>query len=400
MSCGGTSTIGRWGTATVVALALAALWLPASASAAEEGSISGKVTRAAGGAAVEGVEVCAETEGAVFAFKCASTEASGEYEITGLPPADYLVFFFGGDSAPYLIGQYYDGVAHWDEADEVTVSSGAKTEHIDAALVEGGAIAGKVTDAVSGAPIDEVLVCSWLEAGEETESCVETASDGTYEIDGVPPGQNGVEFLPFEEDYEPRVVHGISVSVGAKTTNVNTNLNRAVTPQGLITGHVYAAATHTALQGISVCAIWVKTGETGGCALTSNLGAYTFVPVSPGAWKIAFSPEPAEVEFAAKAKSDIWPTQFWNQKPTLAEASALDVTATSRFEGIDGLLGPGPVASLASVPQSAPTATAVAKPKPALVCKKGFVKKHLRGKQHCVRLRKHRRHHHRKHRQG
>jgi hypothetical protein len=399
LSCRGTSTIGRWGTAIVVAFVLAALWLPAGASAAD-GAIKGEVTLASGGAPVEEAAVCAEFESPPYTFECGYTEADGLYELTGLTPGEYVVEFYAGKSGKYLMHQVYDGVSRWSEATKVAVVSGAPTEGIDAALVEGGAIAGKVTDAVSGEPVDEVLVCSWLEAGEETEACAETASDGTYEIDGVAPGRNGVEFLPFEEDYEPRLVHGISVTIGAKTANVDTTLNRAVPPEGRITGHVYAAATHAALQGISVCAIWAETGETGGCALTSPTGAYTFFPVSPGAWKIAFSPEPAEVEFFERAKSDIWPTLFWNQKPTLAEADALDVTATSKFAGIDGHLGPGPVAGPSSVSVTkAPVPTTAPKPKPALVCKKGFVKKHLRGKYHCVRKRhKHHRHHHRKHR--
>lgn len=377
------------------------LWLPASASAAD-GGISGKVTLAEGGGPVEKATVCAETEGEVLDFECTETAADGSYEITGLTPADYLVFFEAGESGRYLIGQYYDGVRSWFEADDVTVNSAATTPGIDAALAEGGAIAGEVTDSVSGVPVREVLVCSALEAGAEGETCTETGNDGSYELVGVPAGLNAVEFLPFEGDYDAQVIGGVAVSVGVRKPNVNAALVHVVPAQGRISGHVRAAATQAPLQGISVCAIWVKTGKTGGCAITSPLGAYGFFPVPPGALKIVFSPEPAEVEFRPGVQSDIWPTQFWKAKPTFAEADALDVTPTSNFTGIDGLLGPGPEQPTSEGPSTAPGATAPA-PAPAavapkaksLTCRKGFVKKRLKGKVRCVE-RHHRRHHHHK----
>jgi hypothetical protein len=97
LSCRGTSTIGGWGTAIVAALALGALWLPAGASAAEEGSIAGKVTRAVGGTGVDKARVCAERENTIFVFECTSTAADGSYQISSLPAGGgYVVSFEEG----------------------------------------------------------------------------------------------------------------------------------------------------------------------------------------------------------------------------------------------------------------------------------------------------------------
>ena len=406
----GISTIGRSGVAALVALAFALLALPAAASA-DDGGISGTVTLAVGGAQLQGVEVCAETEGDVFDFECAETAADGSYEITGLSPAKYLVFFEAGESGRYLVREYYDDVHGWYEGEEVTVASGLTTPNIDAALEEGGAIAGTVTDAVDGTPLGEVLVCSWREDLDEAGDCAETATDGTYEIVGVPTGSNGLEFLPFEWEYEPKLLNGIVVGVGAKTANVNAALSRAVPPDGRIGGHVYAAATHQPLGGIAVCAI-DEFDESRGCAHTSKAGAYEFVEVPAEPWRIAFSPAPGEFEAFAPQEivTDAWPTQFWNLKPTLAQADVLNVTHGSAFTGIDALLGPGAASQsfqTITVPltesKPSPTGAAAVVPTPVISrpptakCPKGKVKKRVKGKRRCVkRHQRHKPRHHKK----
>lgn len=398
LSFRGNSTGGRWGLATIVALVLIALSLPASASAAN-GAISGKVTEAAGGAPVVDAGVCAEEQGGEFEFECTLTELGGSYEITGLPPGKYVVGFSAGESGRNLARQYYDGVSSWFEADEVTVPSSGKAEEIDAALGEGAVIEGKVTAAGGGTPIGNVEVCAWREEGEEFDGCAYTAINGAYEIAGLRPGPHEVEFWDYEHGYEPLFLNSISVSTGHTTM-----VDAAMFLGGRISGHVYAASNHQAIGGVAVCAIWVATGESRGCAHTSNSGAYEFFPVSAGAWKIAFSPEPTEFEFFEEEEVGVdgWPTQFWNLKPTLASADVIDVTHGSAFTGIDALLGPGPPSPLttSSSPQSTtPAPVAVtSKPAPKVLCRKGFQRKRVEGTLRCVKrhkLRHHRRHRHR-----
>lgn len=390
--------MGRAGAATVVALAFFAFWLAPAASAAD-GAISGKVTKAGVGTPVLSAEVCAETESGIFVFECTSTEADGTYEIAGLPPAGYVVSFWAGESGLYLIHQFWEGVGRYGEATEVTVVSGMTATGIDAAMVEGGAIAGKVTAAANGAPIGEVEVCSASEGGGEFDGCAYTAGDGTYEIVGVAPGLHELEFWASKGNYEPQFLSSVQVSVGVKTSNVNAALKAAPPPpNGRISGHVYRAATHEPLGGITVCAI-DGFNESRGCAHTAKSGAYEFVGVPAGLWRVAFSPEPAEFESfeVGEIKSDAWPTQFWNLKPTLAQADAINVAEGGVITGIDGLLGPGPATTPNPPPTTGPASVAV---RPPLRCKRGLVKRRVKGKARCVKVHKHRRHRHHRRKAG
>jgi hypothetical protein len=402
----GTSTFGRLGLA-LAALAVAAVFLAPTASAAEPGQISGKVTLAAGGADVLGAEVCAESQ-TEEAFECDLTAADGSYEIVGLPAGNYIVGFTAGESGQFLIRQFWSGVSSYGEATAVPVAAGATTPGINAAMALGGAISGMVVDAANGLPISEVEVCSWSEPGGGFDGCDFTASNGTYEIVGVPPGLHEVEFWAFEGNYEPRFINAVSVSTGLRTTNVNAALVREAVPDGRISGHVYAAATKAPLGGIAVCAI-DESGESRGCAHTGKAGNYEFLQVPAGAWRVAFSPDPSEFKSltANEIQSDIWPSQFWNLKPTLAQADPIGIGHGTVVTGIDALLGPGPNpppppppspggSSTPPATSPAPVVVTAVKPKP-LHCGKGKVKKQVKGKARCVKRHKH---HRRLHRHG
>jgi hypothetical protein len=378
----------------VLAAIVLALALPSAASAAADGAIAGTVTEANGGLGVVDARVCAEAETGEFSFECTLTGSGGSYEVTGLPPAEYVVWFETGESGKDLVRQFWHGVSRFEEATMVTVASGMTTRSIDAALAEGGAIAGRATAVAGGAPLANIEVCSWSESDEAFDGCDITTGNGTYEIQGVAEGLHEVEFWDPEGEYEPAFRNGISVAVGATSGNVNAALTHTVPAEGRISGHVYAAANHNPLGNVAVCAIWAPTGESGGCAVTGTPGAYAFTGVPVGPWKVVFSPEPAEVEFNARAKTDAWPTQYWSSEPTLALANALAVGPASNLTGIDGLLGPGP-----APPAPAPAPIVASKPKP-LKCPKGKVKKRVKGKVSCIRKRHHHKHRrrHRHHR--
>lgn len=77
------------------------------------------------------------------------------------------------------------------------VKAGTTTSEINAELVLGGRIAGRVTDATTLAPIEGVLVCAF--GGEaELGGCAATSSNGEYVISGLPSGNEyKVEFDAF-----------------------------------------------------------------------------------------------------------------------------------------------------------------------------------------------------------
>lgn len=164
------------------------LLIPGSAMAVGTGSISGAITDATTGLPVAGAEACADSE---VQYGCAVSNASGVYSISGLAPGQYKVSF--GDEADGYIGQYYDEADGYWNADPVTVSSGATTSGIDAALEKAGSITGTVTEAGSGEPLAGIDVCA-ENLDSYSYSCETSGEDGTYTISGLRPGSYKVVF--------------------------------------------------------------------------------------------------------------------------------------------------------------------------------------------------------------
>jgi Cellulase (glycosyl hydrolase family 5)/PKD domain/IPT/TIG domain/Carboxypeptidase regulatory-like domain/Putative Ig domain len=302
--------------------------------------IKGRVTSATTSKPVEGIEVCAYNE---VAYQCTSTDATGEYDITGLDAGEYTVDFavpFEVD-ANYLT-QYYKDKSSYVEATPVVVGAGATVNGINAALVEGGQITGTVTDASSKAPIEGIEVCGEPRGeGEFFERCAKTAAGGAYDIVGLATGKYTVAFfVPYESNlnylrqyYNGKTAFGeanaVSVTAGVTTPNINA----ALQPGGQITGKVTDAVTKTALSEIQVCAFDGPEG-TGGCALTTASGEYDIGSLPTGEYKV--------VEFATPYQSNLnYLRQYYNDKATSAEAEPVSVTAGLTTPNINAPLQPG-----------------------------------------------------------
>jgi hypothetical protein len=149
-------------------VAALALGLAPGAQAAETGRITGRVTDASTQLAIEGIEVCAYAtsamgiEGIFEGIGCATTQANGEYAISGLASGEYEVEFSSplGSGLNYVT-QYYDGKSAESEATEVAVATGSTASEIDAQLEAGGRIVGRVTDASTHAAIQDIEVCAF-----------------------------------------------------------------------------------------------------------------------------------------------------------------------------------------------------------------------------------------------
>lgn len=150
------------------------------------GQIVGRVTDAGDSAPVAGVQVCApRTDSVESHVHCATSGTNGAYVIDSLPSGIYTVEFrvFG---SPNYITQYYNGRDHSWEADPVTVTAGAPTSDIDAAMREGIQITGTITEAGTGNPVSGTTVCAYVASTETVSQCGFVELDGTYSIAGLP----------------------------------------------------------------------------------------------------------------------------------------------------------------------------------------------------------------------
>jgi hypothetical protein len=235
----------------------------------EGGRITGKVTRASGGAPIEGVEVCAtavHTEG----FGCAKTKANGSYTITGLASGNYEVEF----SSPIeggldFVSQYWEYASSSTEATKVLVTAPETVSGIDAKLQEGGRIEGKVTDASTGAGLEEVLVCVLTESGKlvSFRQCASTGANGEYTISAVGSGNYKIGFAAGKK-YVPQYYNGkasvaeantVSVTAPATTPNIDAAMQTVGTPPVNTTAPVVSGTP--AVGQVLMCAPGLWTGE-------------------------------------------------------------------------------------------------------------------------------------------
>ena len=164
-----------------------------------------------------------------------TTESGGEYTVPGLAAGSYTVEF----SAVNLgyVTQFYNDQTSYMAAQPVTVQAGVTTPEINAKLVPGGSIAGKVIDATTQAPIEGVLVCAF-EGEAEPSGCAPTNSNGEYVISGLPSGGGyKVEFDAFgpSSEYRQQFYNNTSSladaqSVSVTASNTTSGINAALQP--------------------------------------------------------------------------------------------------------------------------------------------------------------------------
>ncbi len=301
--------------------------------------IKGTVTSAATSKAVEGIEVCAYTEAV---YQCASTGATGEYDITGLGAGEYTVYFaVPFELADNYLTQYYNNKSSEVEATPVVLASGATANGINAALHAGAQITGKVTDAVSKAAITGIEVCAEPRGeGEYYERCGQTGVGGEYDLVGLPTGEYTVVFLtPFQSKlnylrqyYNGKPKFGEAEPVSATAGATTPNINAAMHAGGQITGKVTDASSKAAVENIQVCASGGPE-NAGGCALTNASGEYAVGGLPTGEYK---------VEFAPTYESNLnYLRQYYNDKAAYAQAEPVLVTAGSPTPNINAALQAG-----------------------------------------------------------
>ncbi len=318
---------------------LALFALAPGAFAAGTGKIEGTVTESAH-KALAGVSVTVYGPGKELQGS-ASTSSSGEYTVSGLSEGEYTVEF----KAPGDATQYYDKEFSREEADPVFVGEGDTKPGIDAEMLELGKIAGRVTDSFY-APLEgvEVQVAS-ADRGFVVNDGL-TDANGEYVVEGLPPGEYKVAFLPNGNEYMIQFYNGQNSLTNANAVLVaagktTLSINAALVASGKITGTVTDAYTHAGLAKIGV----YVSGEFGfGFASTASNGEYTIAGLPSGSYKVKFSWEFSEAERQACEHAPRCPpkyiTQFFNNQPSEVTANPVGVTVGAVTSGINAAMVP------------------------------------------------------------
>jgi len=252
------------------------------------GSVSGRVTAAAGGAPIAAVPVWVVDSFGNYLSSGAPTGSDGSYTTTvALPTGTYFVV---AQPATTYLTQVYRGVNCYGVACKpttygtaVAVTKGATTQGIDFELVLAGSISGTVRAAAGGAPVPGAAVVVYSASGAIVDEMSTSASGnystsrpltaGTYYVTAslsstylkqLFGGTNCAVECP-----EPSTGTPVTVTASAQTTGIDFSLVRG----GSIAGSVTSLASGTPVAGVRV-AVWAANGWPVTSAWSGDDGAY------------------------------------------------------------------------------------------------------------------------------
>ncbi len=304
------------------------------------GEIQGTATDATTHDGISNAHVCAEANQRQEA--CTTTDARGEYTLSGLPSGSYAVWFTTGSQGPgWSWSEYYGGATMGSEAARVSVVAGQPTTGIDIAAAV-GQISGTVTSASAHTPLTGIEACAYSRTSwQPIRGCAITDASGGFSIDRLAVGSYTLRFHPAHNsglNYAP-VFYGqvalsaespaVTVSAGSTTTSIDAELQDGGEISGTVTD-----VTHAPLEGVSVCTEQVSGIESGPCAKTNGSGQYLVDGLSSGNYNVAFSTE------WQGADSD-YLGQYFNGKALREEETPVSVVAGAVTGGVDAELAAG-----------------------------------------------------------
>jgi hypothetical protein len=341
------------GTGLVLGAVAMLLW--AGPATAFGGGIEGKVTDEAG-APIAGVTVCAQATAMFGHGECdRGTDAAGDYSIGGLAEGSYLVGFqVEGNPLLNYAQQWYDGVAHPEEGATVPVQEGETTEGIDASMRTGGEIAGTVTDAVSGAPIEGVEVCEqqvgYLQTGE-VDYCAKTDAAGDYTVKNLDSGEYRVEFRTDEgPNYiAARYPTGVAVTAGQVSGGIDIGLRSGLQIEGDVTDaatglppdHLTSPDAPFGIQysSVLVCALEPGSERRVLCTSLEPDGHYVLAGLPVGSYVVSFGLDSIEEGF--DLHPDGYVRRYWDEAASFGEATPVGSSTSTAIGGIDAALTRG-----------------------------------------------------------
>lgn len=284
----GTRRSARVRTAGLLVAALAFTAAPAYAGTA---TVGGVVTDADTGEPL--ADACVllwKTEGEDFAWEqypdhC--TDADGRWSYAGLDPGTYYAQV---QRMSYVTQFAYDQYHHWD-ATRFTVSDGDSVEMEPIAMRRAGEIAGTVTDAATGEPVQGICVST---SGEGTHASGCTNDAGAYLLEGLlPHSEYRLQLYDPESRYLPEYAHDVfdfdyeKAATFAVVAGQETRADEDVSRAASISGTVTDAATGEPVPNVCVFATPDPYGFDGaGYGCTDEQGAYRMSGMTPGTFYV------------------------------------------------------------------------------------------------------------------
>jgi hypothetical protein len=315
------------------------------ATISKGGRISGKVTAADTGEALEDVLVAVYDASSTLTALGLSDE-DGNYSTSGLASGNYKVEFFTGFSTvmttTHYVGEFYNDKRTLFSATPVDVTAPGTTQNIDAALVRGGELSGTVTAADTDQPLAGVFVLV-LDVTQNFAAIAVTDESGNYSVPNLGSGSYVVAFdtifssNPAATPYLDSFYSGASSITDATPVlviapNATAGIDEALERGGQISGHVTAADTGAGLRGVFV-EIFDSTDTLVSATVTDADGQYTIPGLAAGAYRVKF-----ETGLAVDTTTGEYASEYYNDKADLASADVVTVAVPAGAPNIDAVL--------------------------------------------------------------
>ncbi|WP_354349897.1 carboxypeptidase regulatory-like domain-containing protein, partial [Pseudarthrobacter sp. PvP090] len=328
-------------TATAVTVATGQDLTGVNASLVKAPTVSGKVTLPTGMSA-SSIHVALYSATDPERWTHIPVNADGTYKATATGPGSYKLAFRGGASG--AADQWYKAASSFGTATAVNLAAAQDLTGINATLVRGATISGRVT-APAGVELRKVTQEMGLVAATTVlvyaagSSTTEVASadvnaDGTYQVTGLSAGSYkffivGRNTAALDQWYDRAAsfagARTLSVTAGQNLTGINPALSAASAISGKITG----GAVYTPVNVLNTAGAIVKTGY-------SNVdGTFNVGGLAAGSYKVAFN---------RASGSSVAEAQFYNNKGESAgvgAAQTLTVGAGQTVASINATLVTG-----------------------------------------------------------
>ncbi len=299
------------------------------------GSVAGTVKDAVTEDPVSGTCVLLIKDGNFVAFS--PTDANGTYSMPSVAPGNYIVEFSGdcpfGSNDEY-VPQWWDHKASQGQATTLTVGPGQSRTGIDADLVEGAAISGKVTTP-NGDPLSGICVDAEAADGSGAVSSATSDVDGNYLIEGLPAGDFKVQFSDCDgaapayasEYYQDAATFADGTSVTVSGTATTPDIDAQMEISGGISGTVMLNATDPApnacvgVYRLSTTSVFDLSSQLVSVGFTNNSGVFTIGGLRPGSYHVGF----ADCAIGGFTGSPSYGLEFFQDSETFAGAQTVVV---------------------------------------------------------------------------
>ena len=313
----------------LLAMVLSLFISPAHAVVEETGSISGKVSSAAG-VDVNRLFVFFTSASDGAEWGSALTAADGSYSSFRLPAGSYLVRVGGGSSGGY--DTWYGGPTR-ELAKPVSIAPGQAVTEIDIAMPLGGTISGKVT-VPEGFTFEKITVHTYRTESNRNGPFAWVDAHGNYLIKGLAPATYNLYFYPHNRDLLPvdygRESDKLPTMFSVSGTEALTGVDAVVRKASVIEGTITLPEGFSA-EGLSVSARSSDNNVVGQGTVGPD-ATYRITALLPGSYRVKVS-----------AKSTGLVDQWFSSAGSAGSATNVSVGSEETTGGIDMALAKIPV---------------------------------------------------------